>query len=201
MEKLNKFEKYFSRFVAIIVGILGLALLVLSFLYEKWSEIKDNKIALILLLVFYFISILVYTLWISDDSGFKWRFKDISLCSFIINCLFYPGVAMIVLLAVSAHTGWSQLSVIIRVLSLIIHIIIIAIWTGTKLHHHTEIKESELMKIDLISTFRVLPRTIVWIMYDISSISWEFMLFMSEFLAIQIAIKYILLKRKERIGE
>ena len=85
----------------------------------------------------------------------------------------------------------------IRVVNLLAHIILIEEWTRRKLKKQPEIKESELLQIDIISTIAILPLTIVWILYKIDLIVWEFSLLMGEFLFIQIAIKSSLVKRKK----
>ena len=196
MKKIN-ISKIISRVSAVFVGILGFASLVFSLFYERWVDIDDNKQGLIWLFVFYFLSLIAYALFISDDTSYKWGFSDVSLCSFIVNCLFLPFGFFAIILSIWSLIGIPPMHCF-RIIIFGTHVIIIAIWHFTKLKNNDKLKESDLMKIDEIASFAILPLTIVWVLYNIKYIIWGFAIIMGEFLIIQLVVKYILIKRKEK---
>lgn len=196
MKTIN-IPKLINRAFAIFLGFLGIVALVSSLLFERWEELKNESLAIFLLVVFYYLLLLVYVFWKSDDVSLKWRFKEVSLSSFVINCLFYPACFMILLFVLSVSVEWLEWNYI-RGFVLLLHVFIIALWTVLKLKKLSKLNESDLMKIDIISTLAILPLTIVWILYDTKIIIWEFSVMMGEFLVIQLVIKIILMKRKEK---
>ncbi len=190
-------KKCITLIILFIVSMVDISLLILSLMYAQWDEVKNEKYSIILLLAFYLVLLVLYVFCKSDKAGYKLRFKEISSNSFIIYCLFYPGAGVLLLFLLAKLIGWPS-DDFIRYIIFVPHIFMIALWTGLKLKNHSELKESQLMKIDIISTGAVCLLTIVWILYKIEFIIWEFSLIMGEFLVIQMVIKNILVKRREK---
>lgn len=162
------------------------------------DAIVDNEsTAIVCLYAFYYVVLAAFLFWKSDEKKNKWKFAEISLCSFVLNCLVVPDLGFLLLFFLGKIVDKTCFWILIRVVNLLAHIILIEEWTRRKLKKQPEIKESELLQIDIISTIAILPLTIVWILYKIDLIVWEFSLLMGEFLFIQIAIKSSLVKRKK----
>ncbi len=194
--KFDSISKWFEIFVAVFAACVSGLFLILSLMYGHAETIKDGEVAVFMLFMFYFFSVIAYVIYISNKQDNHWHFGDITMKSFVVNCLFYPGTAILLLGCVLYIYG-KPVFIIIKGLALVVHIIVIAVWVLVKLFGKKELKETDLMRIDFISTTAILPLTFVWILYDINYFIWGFALFMGEFLVFQIVIKYKLLKNKE----
>ena len=86
---------------------------------------------------------------------------------------------------------------IIAIVLFIAQFILVAIWYIDKLRR-PELKEIEFMKLEYYATFAVFILTIIWIIYDVSKITWLFAFAMTEFIFLQLMIKYSQIKRKEK---
>ena len=106
MRKIN-IPKWFERVLLGLIFFLAVALLVLSLVFAQADIVKiikdgdaivDNEsTAIVCLYAFYYVVLAAFLFWKSDEKKNKWKFAEISLCSFVLNCLVVPDLGFLLL--------------------------------------------------------------------------------------------------------
>ncbi len=195
--KISLWNKIIKCVAVIAVGILGALSLFFSFVYRNNEQFKEGMPELLWLAVFYFSALIAYAILKSDDQSEDWKFSRLSIASYVINCLFYPVVLVfLILLVLNRVFKFEIFSPYFINATISVNALASAIWMALKLVKHDNLRDSDLMKLDMISTAAIFPLTVIWILFKIETIIWTFAISMTVFLVVQLVTKSIMIKRK-----